>query len=132
MTALPVLPKGAVCVVGADQRVAVNPNSEHLKEALTMVENLCTPETLNEFAKKLGKISSAQGNQASTLPQADSFVSCVAKGGQIPNQDFTLHFNTWNTIKELCLELCQGASVDDVCSKYDALQAEEIALYGNE
>ena len=33
MTALPVLPKGAVCVVGADQRVAVNPNSEHLKEA---------------------------------------------------------------------------------------------------
>lgn len=132
MTALPVLPKGAVCVVGADQRVAVNPNSEHLKEALTIVENLCTPETLNEFAKKLGKISSAQGNQASTLPQADSFVSCVAKGGQIPNQDFTLHFNTWNTIKELCLELCQGASVDDVCSKYDALQAEEIALYGNE
>ena len=85
-----------------------------------------------KFAKKLGKISSAQGNQASTLPQADSFVSCVAKGGQIPNQDFTLHFNTWNTIKELCLELCQGASVDDVCSKYDALQAEEIALYGNE
>ena len=110
----------------------MNPNSEHLKEALTIVENLCTPETLNEFAKKLGKISSAQGNQASTLPQADSFVSCVAKGGQIPNQDFTLHFNTWNTIKELCLELCHGASVDDVCSKYDALQAEEIALYGNE
>lgn len=130
MTALPILLEGEICVVGADQRLAVNPNSDHLEEALMIVENLCTTETLNEFAKELGKVSSGRGNEASTLPQAEQFVKCLASGGQVPNQDFTLPFNTWNTIKELCLELCNGASVDDVCSKYDAIQLEEIALYG--
>lgn len=129
MTALPVLETGAVCVVGADQRLAVNPNSEHLEEALIVVENLCTADTLNEFASKLGKISSAKGNLAATLPQADPLISCVAQGGQVPNQDFSLNFNTWNTIKELSVKLCQGATVDEVCREYDALQQKEIAEY---
>lgn len=130
MTALPVLPEGAICVVGADQRVAVNPNSQHVKEALMILENLCTTDTLDAFAVKTGKVSSAQGNKAATLPQAEKFVACLASGGQIPNQDFTLPFNTWNTIKELSVKLCEGASVEAVCKEYDEIQQEEIALYG--
>ena len=130
MTALPVLPDGEICVVGADLRLAVNPNSEHLSEAVLIVDNLCTIETLNGFAERLGKISSAQGNRASTLPQADRLVECLGAGPQIPNQDFELHFNTWNTIKELCVKLCEGASVDEVCREYDELQQKELALYG--
>lgn len=129
MTALPVLPEGQICVVGADQRLAVNPNSENLEASLMIVENMCTKDTLDAFAEKLGKISSAQGNEAATLPQADRFVSCLASGGQIPNQDFTLHFNTWDTIKELSVKICQGISVDEVCREYDEIQLEEIALY---
>lgn len=130
MTALPVLPDGSICVVGAAMRLAVNPNSEHLSESLLIVENLCTIETLNGFAKRLGKVSSAQGNRASTLPQADRLVACLGSGRQVPNQDFSLHFNTWNTIKELSVKLCEGASVDEVCREYDAIQQEELALYG--
>lgn len=129
MTAVPALENGSICVVGADQRLAVNPNSGHLEETLLILENLCTVETLDEFAATLGKISSAQGNKAATLPQADALISCVAGGGQIPNQDFTLHFNTWNTTKGLCIQLCQGASVDEVCRQYDQMQQQEIAQY---
>lgn len=132
MTALPVLPEGAICVVGADLRLAVNPKSDHLNEALLIVENLCTEENLNGIAEELGKVSSAKGNKAATLPQADRLVECLASGRQVPNQDFSLHFNTWNTIKELCVELCEGASVDDVCREYDGIQLEELALYGGE
>ena len=55
----------------------------------------------------------------------------MASGGQIPNQDFTLPFNTWNTIKELCVKLCEGADVETVCREYDERQKEEIALYGD-
>lgn len=132
MTALPVLPQGAICVVGAGQRLAVNPNSKHLDEALMIIENLCTESTLNGFAQRLGKVSSAKGNKASTLPQADALVSCLSDGHQVPNQDFALHFNTWNTIKELCVKLCEGASVDEVCREYDKLQSKELALYGED
>lgn len=131
MTALPVLTDGAVCVVGADQRLAVNPKSEYLNESLMIVENLCTVETLNGFAERLGKVSSAQGNKAATLPQADRLVACLSASRQVPNQDFSLHFNTWNTIKELCVKLCEGTSVEEVCREYDELQIQEIALYGD-
>ena len=77
MTALPVLPDGAVCVVGADLRLSVNPNSEHVNEALMIVENLCTRDTLDSLAEQLGKVSSAKGNKAATLPQAEKLVSCL-------------------------------------------------------
>lgn len=132
MTALPVLPDGAICVVGAGQRLAVNPNSGHLEEALLIVENLCTVSTLDGFAQRLGKVSSARGNKASTLPQADPLIACLSQGHQVPNQDFSLRFNTWNTIKELCVKLCEGASVDEVCRAYDELQLKELALYGED
>ena len=129
MTALPVLPGGAVCVVGADLRLAVNPHSEHLNEALLIVENVCTVQTLNGFAERLGKVSSAKGNKAAMLPQADKLVNCLSTGRQVPNQDFSLHFHIWNTTKELGVMLCEGASVDEVCSEYDKLQLEELELY---
>ena len=57
-------------------------------------------------------------------------MACLGASPQIPNQDFALHFNTWNTIKELCVKLCEGASVDEVCREYDELQQKELALYG--
>ena len=129
MTAMPVLEEGAICVVGADQRLAVNPNSKHLDEALAAVEALGTVETLNEFARLQRKTSSARGNEAATLPQAAPLISSLTADEQIPNQDFSLHFNTWNTIKELCVKLGEGASVDAVCEEYDTLQLQEIATY---
>ena len=129
MTAMPILEEGTICVVGADQRLAVNPNSKHLDEALAAVEALGTVETLNEFARLQRKTSSARGNEAATLPQAAPLISSLTTDEQIPNQDFSLHFNTWNTIKELCVKLGEGASVDAVCEEYDTLQLQEIATY---
>lgn len=129
MTAMPILEEGTICVVGADQRLAVNPNSKHLDEALAAVEALGTVETLNEFARLQRKTSSARGNEAATLPQAAPLISSLTADEQIPNQDFSLHFNTWNTIKELCVKLGEGASVDAVCEEYDTLQLQEIATY---
>lgn len=130
MTALPILPGGAICVVGADQRLAVNPKSAHLDEALRVVENMCTLQTLDGLADTLGKISSGKGNKAATVPQAAPLAACMAAGGQIPNQDFSLPFNTWNTIKALCVKLCQGTDADELCGMYDQIQQEEIARYG--
>lgn len=51
MTPLPVLENGSVCVVGADQRMAINPRSKHLDSAIAIVEALGQAETLDTFAK---------------------------------------------------------------------------------
>ena len=88
---------GAVCVVGADQRLTVNPRSKHLDAAIAIVETLGQTETLDSFAQNLGKISSSKNATAPDIPQSDSIIACVAGGNQIPNQDFRLHFNVWNT-----------------------------------
>lgn len=132
MTPLPVLENGSICVVGADQRVAVNPCSKNLEGAITIMETLGQTEQLDSFAKSLGKISTSKNATAPDIPQSDSIIACVAEGDQIPNQDFRLHFNVWDTVRELSQQLCQGQSVDEVTAEYDSRQKEEIALYGKQ
>ena len=90
MTPLPLLENGSICVVGADQRLAINPNAKHLEAAITVVEALGQTEILDAFAQNLGKISSSKNATAPAIPQSDSIISCVVKGSQIPNQDFRL------------------------------------------
>ena len=60
MTPLPLLENGSICVVGADQRLAINPNAKHLEAAITVVEALGQTEILDAFAQNLGKISSSK------------------------------------------------------------------------
>lgn len=132
MTPLPVLENGSVCVVGADQRLAVNPGSKNLEAAVTIMEALGQTESLDSFAQKLGKISSSKNATAPDIPQADSIIACVAGGNQIPNQDFRLHFNVWNTVRELSQQLCQGRSAAEVLAEYDSRQMEEISVYGKQ
>ncbi len=130
MTPLPILENGSICVVGADQRLAVNPGSEHLEAAITIVEALGETNTLDAFAQNLGRISSSRNATAPDIPQSGPIISCVAGGGQIPNQDFRLHFNVWDTVRELSQQICQGSSVAEVTAEYNSRQQKEISLYG--
>lgn len=130
MTPLPVLENGSVCVMGVDQRLAVNPGSKNLEAAVTIMEALGQTESLDSFAQKLGKISSSKNATAPDIPQADLIITCVAGGNQIPNQDFRLHFNVWNTVRELSQQLCHGRSAAEVLAEYDSRQMEEISVYG--
>lgn len=130
MTPLPVVDNGSVCVVGADQRLAINPGSKHLEAAIAIVETLGQTKMLDSFAHSLGKISSSQNATAPDIPQSDSIIACVAGGGQIPNQDFRLHFNVWDTVRELSQQLCAGRSAAEVSAEYDSRQTEEISMYG--
>lgn len=112
--------------------MAVNPCSKNLEGAITIMETLGQTEQLDSFAKSLGKISTSKNATAPDIPQSDSIIACVAEGDQIPNQDFRLHFNVWDTVRELSQQLCQGQSVDEVTAEYDSRQKEEIALYGKQ
>ena len=130
MTPLPLLENGSICVVGADQRLAINPNAKHLEAAITVVEALGQTEILDAFAQNLGKISSSKNATAPAIPQSDSIIACVVKGSQIPNQDFRLHFNVWDTVRDLSQMLCQGHSPAEVSKEYDSRQMKEISMYG--
>ncbi len=130
MTPLPVLENGSICVVGADQRLAVNPKSKHLDAAIAIVEALGQTETLDSFAQSLGRISSSKNATAPDLPQTDSLIACIAGGRQIPNQDFSLTFNVWENVRDLSQQLCEGRSAAEVAAEYDAIQMEEISKYG--
>lgn len=130
MTPLPVLEDGSISVVGADQRLAVNPGSEHLDAAIAIVEAMGDTENLDSFAKNLGKISSSKNATPPDIPGSDPIAACVAGGKQIPNQDFRLHFNVWDTVRDLSQQLCEGRSAAEVAAEYDTRQMEEIALYG--
>lgn len=79
--------------------LTVNPRSKHLDAAIAIVETQGQMETLDFFAQSLGRISSSKNAMAPDIPQSESIIACVAGGNQIPNQDFPLHFNVWNTVR---------------------------------
>ena len=105
---------------------------EHLDAAIAIVEALGQTETLDSFAASLGKISSSQNATAPDIPQSDSIIACVAGGGQIPNQDFRLHFNVWDTVRDLSQQVCRGMSAEEAAAEYDSRQQQEIAVYGKQ
>lgn len=132
LTGLPVLPQGCITVYGANNRLCVNPNSSQLDTALEFIEMVGTPEALAKSAALTYSMSSAGGNKPSEFPAEERIVELLQQPGQIPNQDFTLHFNTWESIRDAARELCGGASVDQVCSMLDDKQKADLETYTGE
>lgn len=132
LTGIPVLEEGAVAVVGANHRLAVNPNSPRLDYALEMLNGIVDSDWLATIAAAQQGLSSGAGDYDRSYmdPRYEDFVALVQSGGQIPNQDFSLSFNTWEAIRDLCREICAGATAAEVTEKYDLIQQEQIAEYG--
>lgn len=132
MTGVPVLENGCVSVYGASSRLCVNPNSKHLDTALQFVEMVGTPEALERSATLDNAMSSAKTSVFNCSEVEEDLVLLLGQHGQIPNQDFSLHFNTWESIRDVARELCGGATVEQACNMLDEKQQSELRQYGIE
>lgn len=128
-TGLPVLKEGSIMVYGSAKRLSVNPNSKNLDIAVQFLEMVGQPEALDKSASSEYCMSSAKVSNVNILPQQKKAAHLMQQPGQIPNQDFQLHFNTWENIRDMGRLLCGGASVDEVCNKLDALQKADLEGY---
>lgn len=129
MTGCPILEDGCIAVYGAGSRLCVNPDSRYLDTALKFIEMVGTREALDESAILSKSMSTAKGSDVSGLPMQEKMCELLKMPGQIPNQDFALHFNTWENIRDICREICGGISVEEACEKMDEKQREEVAEY---
>lgn len=129
MTGVPVLSDGEVSVVGAATRMAVNPHSPNVEYVVELLDGMVTEEWLLNFAISDRSLSSGRGEyDLSYLPEhARGFARLVQQGNQIPNQDFSLPFNTWEAIRDLCREICAGGTAEEAAQQYDLIQLEQIA-----
>lgn len=130
LTGIPVLPEGSISIYGASDRLCVNPNSRHLNTALDFVEMIGTTEALEESAKVDKSMSSAKHANIEQFHSAQNLAGLLQQPGQIPNQDFALHFNTWESIRDAGREICGGASVEEACAMLDERQRTELEAYG--
>lgn len=131
MTGLPLLENGSIAVYGANSRLCVNPESKHLDTVLEFIEMVGSPEALGESAAWDYAMSSAKNGGTAGLTTADQLVELLQQPGQIPNQDFALHFNTWENIRNVGREICSGISVEQACTMIDELQKQELEVYGD-
>lgn len=128
-TGVPVLEEGCAAVYGAVSRLCVNPDSKYLDTALKFVEMVGTREALDESAELQNKMSSAKGSNLTTSPVQQEMFELLQQPGQIPNQDFALHFNTWESIRDVGREVCNGITVEEACEKIDELQRTDLEKY---
>lgn len=129
MTGLPVLPEGGVGVYGAYNRLCVNPNAKNLETALAFLEMVGDTEALNTSATLSNLMPSAKGGGVAPPPSEQGLYELLQSPGQIPNQDFGLHFNTWENIRDVGREICGGLSVDEACAKLDGMQRADLEAY---
>lgn len=129
MTGLPILEEGYIAVYGADLRLCINPNSNNINTAIKFVEMVGTPEALDVTADLKNVISSAKDSKIIEDVQIKKLSELLRQPGQIPNQDFALHFNIWENIRNVCRDICNGISVDEACNKIDNIQCEELEKF---
>lgn len=129
LTGLPVLKDGYICVYGANSRLCINPNSKHLDTAKKFVEMIGTTDALDMTAELNHTMSSAKDSNLKVPKDQIEMWELLKQPGQIPNQDFTLHFNTWESIRDVGREVIQGLSVEEACEKLDAKQRQELKAY---
>lgn len=130
MTGLPILEDGSIAVYGADLRLCVNPASQNLDLTLDFIEMVGTEEALAKTADLNNVMSSAKNSEPRDFPTEKKLVELLGQPGQIPNQDFALHFNTWESIRDVARELCAGATVDEACDMLDEKQKADLEVYG--
>lgn len=128
-TGLPLLEDGYIAVYGADSRLCVNPQTQNMDTVLKFIEMVGTEEALDESALWQKKLSSAKNSMIEITPVQKNMYELLQQPGQIPNQDFALHFNTWENIRNQGREICNGASVEESCAKLDELQRVELEEY---
>lgn len=131
MTGLPILTDGCIAVYGANSRLCVNPNSKHLDTVYEFIKLLGTSESLEKSAELNNSMSSSKNNDINRFPLAQELVILLQQPNQIPNQDFALHFNTWESIRDVSREICSGISIDQACNMLDEKQQTDLKNYGN-
>lgn len=129
LTGLPVLPSGNIAVYGANDRLCVNPKSKHLNTVLEFIEMIATPEALAKNAELNGTMSSAKDSETDGFSKKLPISALLQQPGQIPNQDFALYFNTWESIRDVCRELIKGADIETACALLDEKQQQELKEY---
>lgn len=128
-TGLPLLEDGCVTVYGADDRLCVNPETQNMDTVLEFIEMVGTQEALDESAIQQGQLSSAKESKIDIAPAQEQIFELLQQPGQIPNQDFALHFNTWENIRDLGREICNGMSAEEAGEKLDQMQRAELEEY---
>lgn len=126
LTGLPVLENGSIAVYGANTRLCVNPKSKQLDTALKFMKMVGTKEALDESAELKNMMSTAKDSGVTISSGQQKFCDLLSQPGQIPNQDFALHFNTWENIRNIGRDICDGISIDEACEKADEMQRLEL------
>lgn len=131
-TGLPLLEEGCISVYGADSRLCVNPKTENMDTVLKFIEMVGTQEALDESAVCTQEFSSAKDSRLETEPVQEEMFMLLQQPGQVPNQDFMLHFNTWENIRNQGRAICNGATAEEASANLDELQRIELEAYYKE
>lgn len=129
ITGVPLLKSGAIAVVGASNRMAVNPNSPNVDYAVELLNSVVGAQWPGDPAESGS--SQPGGEGAGTDGPILNLTDLVHSENQVPNQDFALSFNTWEVIRDLCREICAGATAEEAAAEYDRIQQEQIAAYSH-
>lgn len=123
---MPILEDGSLIVVNPDTRLAVNANSEHVKEAKMFVEYFTRVENLHEFCEDQCSISPLKDGISSSAKEVQPIVQCFEDGAIVVGADAELELPIWGLTMDASRELLQGKSMNEVRQELNAESREYI------
>lgn len=126
---VPALPDATVSLPSAMARLSVNANGKHIEETLKFVEYI-TAGSVSQIEEE-GSLFPTLTDEKSE-PRSEIYrelFETSKQPGQIPIEDMRLHFTYWDTIRELCLDIIDGATAEEAAEKYNQIQMEQIREY---
>lgn len=124
------VPGGTALLTTAVSRLCVNPDSEHLEDALEFVSYLSSEyyrenEENETIILPVYKDSDFTLGNEKMRPAYETYLS----GIRIPAEDMHLKFGSWDVVRELCLKMFDGMTAAEAAEEYNKIQAEQIAGY---
>lgn len=121
---------GTVILPSVQTRLCINADSEYLEEALDFLDYA----TSDKYEKVVG-----DGTNYLPIYKDCEYILSTERirpvyeiyltGGQVPIEDMRLHFNYWDSIREICLTMFDGVTAKEAADDYNGRQMAQIPLY---
>lgn len=115
----PVLEEGAVLVINADTRIAVNQDSRYKEEAERFVEYFTTRENIVKFADNQCSFSPLKGGEHASCEEIQPLIDTYQEGKTVIGSDSALQMPIWDLTADCSVKLLSGDDLSEVLAWLD-------------
>ena len=117
----PILDDGGVLVIDANTCISVNADSEHLDEAMQLVECITQPDCIWEYCESQSSYTPLQDDRIPADKTILPASACLERGQIVIGSDYRLNLPLDTSLSEITRQMVTGMSADEAVTLLNRL-----------